>query len=130
METITHTIEFDTSPEEFYNAILDPVKHSAFTQSKAEINNIEGSSYTAYDGYIEGTNLELIPGKLIVQSWQANEKDWPEGHFSKITFHISPEKKGCKVIFIHDNIPDGMGEMYEQGWKENYWEKMKLFFKR
>jgi activator of HSP90 ATPase len=130
MEKIQHTIDFNVSPEEFYNAILDPVKHSAFTHTKVEISNVEGSSYSAYDGYIEGTNLELIPGKLIVQSWKASEDNWPEGHFSKITFRISAEKKGCKVEFTHENIPDGMGEMYDEGWKENYWEKMKLFFKK
>jgi activator of HSP90 ATPase len=130
MEKIQHTIEFNVTPEEFYNAILDPVKHSAFTQSKAEISDLEGSPYTAYDGYIEGTNLKLIPGKLIVQSWKAIEEEWPEGHYSKITFRISPDNKGCKVEFTHEDIPDGMGEMYDDGWKENYWDKLKLFFKK
>jgi activator of HSP90 ATPase len=130
LEKIHHTIEFNVTPEEFYNAILDPVKHSAFTQTKVDISNVEGSSYTAYDGYIEGTNLELIPGRLIIQSWKASEDNWPEGYYSKITFRISPENRGCKVEFTHENIPDGMGKMYDEGWKENYWDKMKLFFKK
>jgi activator of HSP90 ATPase len=130
MEKIQQTIEFAMSPEEFYNTILDAGKHSAFTQSKAEINDVVGDSYTTYDGYIEGTNLNLIPGKLIVQSWKAYEEEWPENHFSTITFRISSEKKGCKIEFTHEEIPDGMGKMYEEGWKENYWDKLKVFFKK
>ena len=130
MEKIQHNIEFSVTPEEFYTTILDAGKHSAFTQSVVEIDDKKGSHYTAYDGYIDGANLELTPYRLIVQSWKADEEGWPEGHFSKITFRISPEGKGCKVEFTHEGIPDGMGKMYDDGWKENYWDKLKEFFNK
>jgi hypothetical protein len=83
MEKIQQTIEFVVSPEEFYYTILDAGKHSSFTQSKAVINDVVGDSYVAYDGYIEGTNLNLIPGKLIVQSWKESYWDKLKVFFKK-----------------------------------------------
>ncbi len=60
-------IIFKTSPEEIYNALMDSKKHSLFTGGKAVIGKKVGDTYSSYDGYISGKNMELIPGKKIVR---------------------------------------------------------------
>ncbi len=130
MEGINQTIEFIVSPQEFYDTIMNSARHSAFTQSIVEIEDKEGTPFSAYDGYIEGKNIELLPGRLIIQSWRADEEGWPDNHFSKITFLINASPRGCIVEFSHEGIPDGMGKMYEEGWKENYWDKLKEYFEQ
>ena len=55
-------------PEAVYDAWLDSAAHSAMTGARAKIVKRVGGPYSAWDGYITGKTVELIPGKRIVQS--------------------------------------------------------------
>ena len=126
-KTVKQTVTFENvSPKEVYDALMDSKKHSAFTGQKAVISKKQGGKYYAYDGYHGGVNLELIPGKKIVQSWHAS--NWPEGHFGKATFNFSKSKNGTKLSFVHSGIPDFDFKGITNGWKEYYWEPMKEYF--
>ncbi len=73
------TISFEVSatlsatPETLYSAWLDSAKHSAMTGAAAEVSDKVGGTFTAWDGYISGKNIELEPGKRIVQAWRTVE---------------------------------------------------------
>ncbi len=43
------------------------------TGGSASINSDWGGEFEAWNGYIHGKNLELEPGKRIVQSWRTSE---------------------------------------------------------
>ena len=61
------------APEAVYDAWLDSAAHSAMTGGEAKIRRRVGDRYSAWDGYIEGATLELVPGKRIVQFWRTSE---------------------------------------------------------
>ena len=116
------------TPTEVYNALMDSKKHSAFTSSVCKIGKKEGSSYSAYDGYIKVKNVKLIPAKKIVQTWQAVDGVWPEDHFSEITFDLKAIPKGTEITFLHKDVPVNQVEEFKKGWPEHYWEPLKLYF--
>lgn len=64
--TIEQTVFFKAPPELVYEALLDAKKHSEFTGSPATANARVGSTFTAWDGYITGRNVELVRTKKIV----------------------------------------------------------------
>ncbi len=68
---IKQSVTFKASPHAVYEALMDSKKHSAFTGGKASISRVVGGKYTAYDNYVNGKNIELVPDKKIVQSWRA-----------------------------------------------------------
>ena len=125
---IQQTETFKANPHEIYEALMDSAKHSALTGSPANISREIGGDYSAYDGYITGKNLKLIPDREIVQSWRA--VDWPEGKFSTVTFILLPIPDGTRLNFTHVDVPDGTEEEFTQGWIDNYWEPMKAFFEK
>jgi len=125
---IHQTLAFNSSPHEVYEVLMDSKKHSTFTGGKATISRKVGGTISAYDGYIAGKNIELVPDKKIVQSWRA--VDWPEGVFSTITFLFSPVPEGTRLDFTHVDVPDGTEEEFAQGWIDNYWEPMKAYLDR
>ena len=43
------------------------------TGGEAEVSNVNGATFQAWDGYLEGSNLELGPGKRILQNWRTSE---------------------------------------------------------
>jgi uncharacterized protein YndB with AHSA1/START domain len=75
---------------DLYNALTDAKRVKAFTQSDASISAEPGRDFTMFGGSIEGRQVELVPGKRIVQDWRFNT--WPEGHYSKVR---------CLVLLLH-----------------------------
>jgi activator of HSP90 ATPase len=124
---IEQTVFFETSPHELYEALMDSARHAAFTNADAEISREVGGVFMVYSGYISGVNLELLPDKKIVQRWRA--MDWPEEHYSLVTFVFTAQKDGTQLDFTHADVPDGTEEEFRQGWIDNYWEPMQAFVK-
>ena len=122
---IQQTVTFNASPHAVYEALMDSTKHAAFTGSKASLSREIGGSYMAYDEYITGKNIELVPDQKIVQDWHAS--DWPEGYFSRITFELTAVPEGTRLDFTHADLPEGTEEEFTQGWIDNYWEPLKAY---
>ena len=125
MKAIKQVVNFDASPHEVFELLMDSKKHAAFTGSKAKISRkINGKIY-AYDGYIEGKNLEIVKDRKIVQSWRGS--DWDKGIFSKAEFKLERNGKGCKLTFTQTYVPDEAYADIRQGWIEHYWTPMKEY---
>lgn len=121
--TIRQRATFRASPHEVYELLMDGKKHAGFTGAPASISRKAGGAFTAYDGWIEGQNLELVPDKKIVQRWRGT--DWPAGHFSTATFALKAVKGGTELAFTQTGVPEEHAKDISEGWKEHYWEKMK-----
>ncbi len=122
-KTIRQSATFAASPHAVYEMLMDSRKHARFTGEKAKISRTVGGTFSAYDGYITGVNLTLEPDKEIVQSWRGS--DWPEGHFSKVTFSLEEVKGGTRLTFRHSGVPEEFYEDIKQGWRDYYWTPMK-----
>ncbi len=126
------TIEFEIStiipatPEAIYRAWLSSEGHSAMTGASAEITDELGAEFEAWDGYITGRNLELEPGRRIVQAWRTSEfgEDEPD---SRLEVTLEPVGDKTKLTLRHTGLSPG-GEQYEQGWVESYFEPMIDYF--
>jgi uncharacterized protein YndB with AHSA1/START domain len=125
--TIEQTVLFDASPEDVYDALLDPKKHSAFTGSPATTSARKGATFTAWDGYITGKNLELARGKKIVQEWRTTE--WPDGYpVSRLELTLTEKKGGTELEMVHSKVPAEQVADYSSGWKSAYWDPLKEYF--
>lgn len=113
-------------PEEVYKAWLDSKGHSKMTGSKAKVSDKVGGSFEAWDGYISGSNLELKPGKKIVQTWRTSEFAESEED-SRLEITLAPAKGGTRLTLRHSNLP-AHGEQYRQGWVDSYFDPMKEYF--
>jgi activator of HSP90 ATPase len=128
MKTIKQTEFFPSvKPRQIYDAFLDGKQHSAMTGAKATADSHVGGKFTAWDGYISGTNLELDPGKRILQEWQTSE--WPEGAPpSHLEWTFVEKEGGTEVTMVHSKVPASQSESYKQGWIDYYWTPMKAYF--
>ena len=125
-KTIHQSVTFKASPHDVYEALMDSKKHSKFTGFKASISREVGGKINAYGGYIEGVNVKLVPDKNIVQKWRGS--DWPDEHYSTVTFELKKSGKGTKLIFTQIDVPEEHYEPVNKGWVEHYWDKMKETF--
>ncbi len=107
---------------------MDSAKHAEFTGGEAHISREVGGKFSAFDGYSQGVNIELVPDHKIVQSWRAG--DWPEDHYSKATFIIEEDKGYTRLTFMQSGVPEDRYDDIAQGWQDYYWEPMKKMLER
>ena len=126
------TIEFTVtafipaSPNEIYAAWLDSAGHSKMTGSPAHASAGPGQPFDAWDGYIRGKNVELEPGRRIVQSWRAASYKDSDGD-SQIEVVLESVDGGTAVRLTHTNVPDDQAS-HEPGWTTHYFEPMTTYF--
>jgi uncharacterized protein YndB with AHSA1/START domain len=123
--TLTATIP--ASPQDIYEAWLDSVGHSQMTGGAAQMSDQIGAEISAWDGYISGRNLELVPGERIVQSWRTSE--FGDAHRdSTITVILQSLGDGTLLTLEHSNVPEEHRSYEEGGWQSNYFEPMAAYF--
>jgi activator of HSP90 ATPase len=129
-KSIKQTAIFNAPPKEVYGMLMDSKKHSDFTGSKANISSKVGGKFSAWDGYNYGENLRLVEGKLIEQTWRAD--DWPDGAVSKVVFKLEPAAKGkkTKLNFVQTGVPASFAKDISDGWKEYYWKNMEEYIEK
>jgi activator of HSP90 ATPase len=121
--------EFKTTPQKLYQAWLNSELHTKMTGSKAIIKGEIGFGFSAWDGYITGKNLELVPNQKIKQAWRTTEFDQnQEDSLVEITFEeIKPNL--TKLTLKHSNLSI-KDEQYKQGWEDFYFKPMKAYFNK
>lgn len=113
--------------KDIYTAWLNTKKHTEMTGGEASCNDKIGKSFTAWDEYISGKNLVLVKDEYIKQSWRTVEfADDQEDSILEIYLkEIKPNLTEIKLI--HSNLlPQDI--KYKQGWIDNYFEPMKMYF--
>ncbi len=112
---------------EIYETWLNSEGHAAMTGSAAQVDGKVGGKFTAWDGYIFGTTLDLTPNQRIVQAWRTSEfpDDAPD---SRVEILLEEMEAGTKLTFIHSDMPEGQAESYRQGWDDFYYKPMKEYF--
>lgn len=127
-ETITLSTLVPAPPDIVYQAWLDSEDHAAFTGGgEAFIDPRVGGRHRAWDGYISGVILELLPGSKIVQSWRNSE--FPEGApDSRLEIHLSIAGGATRLTLVHSDLPESQGKALEKGWEEYYFAPMRAWF--
>ena len=79
--TIHQANTFKARPKRIYDILMSSREHAAMTANgSAKVSRKEGGAFYCHGGWIGGRNVELVPGKRIVQAWRA--KNWPKGIYS------------------------------------------------
>ena len=124
--TIHQELEFNASPQQLYEALLDSKQFTEFSGRPAEINREVGGAFSLFKGHIIGRNLELAPNERIVQAWRV--VTWPEGTYSIVRFELKPQGAGTRLVFDHIGFPEGLHDHLAAGWEENDWSLLKKYF--
>lgn len=125
--TIRQTVLLPGTPNEVYRALTTSKGHTGFSGARARIEPKVGTTFTVWGGYIHGKNLELVPGKKIVQTWRPSEETWPQDYYSTVSFTLAPSKDGTRLTFVHSGVlPDHAGHL-SSGWKKSYWDPLRTY---
>ena len=112
---------------EIYSAWMSSDGHTAMTGSPANVDGKVGGKFTAWDGYIFGSTLELEPDRRIVQAWRTSEfpDDALDSHLEILFEEVA---EGTEVTLTHSDMPEDQVHSYRQGWEDFYFKPMKEYF--
>ena len=116
---IYKTATLPASGEELFGMYLDSSTHAAFTGMPAQIGKENGSSFTAFDGMLNGTMLHIAHSRLIVQSWRSVAfKD--EDPDSTLIISFTSKGNAGHIDLVHLDVPDHDMDGVTKGWDERY----------
>jgi uncharacterized protein YndB with AHSA1/START domain len=121
---IHQEVTFSASPDRVYQLLTDSEKFAAATGRPATIG-AEGATFSIFGGYIEGRQIELVPGQRIVQAWRG--MDWAPGAYSVVRFTLTREGESSRLTLDHDAYPEGQSPMYPT-WHEHLSANWPVFY--
>lgn len=128
-KTIKQKVRFKASPEVVYSLLADSRRRTEVTGRKAEVSPNIGGAFSSDNDTVTGVNVDLAPGKRIVQAWRRS--DFPEGIFSMATFTLTPTSDGgTELVLTHRGVPKWLIDDTEENWRHDYWTKMKAYLAR
>jgi activator of HSP90 ATPase len=123
--TIQQRVLFPASPKTLFEMYLDSRKHAAATGAPAKMSRRISGSWSAHGGQISGTNLLILPGRLIVQAWRAAH--WKKEDVSILVLKFSKAPGGARVDLVHAGVPTYDHKGVREGWVKYYWKPWKKY---
>ena len=128
-KTIKQRVKFKAGPATIYDLLADSEKHSAVTGRKATISREVGGKFSTSANDVTGINVDLVPGRRIVQAWR--HRRFPEGVFSMAAFTLTPTPDGgTELVLTHRGVPKDLIPETEQTWRDQYWSRIKAYLDR
>jgi uncharacterized protein YndB with AHSA1/START domain len=124
--TVTMAVHLPCSPAKLYRMYLDPKLHAAFTGAPVKIAARVGAPFEAFGGAITGTILQLVPNRLIVQSWRSTNF-YRRDLDSTLVLSFWPEKRDGRIELTHINVSDSDFAGVSEGWSKYYWTPWRDF---
>jgi uncharacterized protein YndB with AHSA1/START domain len=118
--TIQLAATLPAHPDRLFDMYLDPAEHEAFTGAPVTISARAGAPFRAFGGVLTGTVLQVVPKRLIVQSWRSSNFTSTDPD-STLVLTFWPEKEGGRIELVHVNVPEQDFAGVSQGWQKFYW---------
>jgi uncharacterized protein YndB with AHSA1/START domain len=83
-----------------------------------------GGEFSTDAGQVTGVNVDLVPGRRLVQAWR--RKDFPEGIYSMAAITLAPiPGGGTELVLTHRGVPKDLLDQIEDYWRFVYWAPMR-----
>ncbi len=133
MADILHEVTIAVLPEKVYRALTEEQGLSAWWTDHIEAKATVGSTLKAsfmVDRHPLVHQMEVLtlePGSKV--EWAIRHGGYPDWNGTRITWDLSPEEKGTKVLFGHRgwNSTDGTFALVKNGWAV-YLASLKEYF--
>ncbi len=127
--TIQLAASLPATPDRLFDMYLDPVEHAAFTGSPVTIAPVAGASFRAFGDVLTGTILQVVPKRLIVQSWRSPH--WgPTDLDSILILTFLPDKSDGRIELTQVNVVDEDFAGVCHGWEKYYWTPWRAYLTR
>ena len=126
---VTMAAVLPKAPSRLYSMYLDPQQHAAFTGAPVKIAARVGARFAAFGGALSGTILQLVPNRLIVQSWRSTQFGKRDID-STLVLSFWPDPGGGRIELTQVNVADSDFAGVSEGWSKYYWKPWRAYLTR
>lgn len=90
-------------PARVYELLADAAALSGLSGKGGAAARSAGAEFTAFDGYVTGRQVELVPGERIVQAWRFPV--WAPGVYSIVRFTLAAGDGGTILAIDQEGEP-------------------------
>lgn len=127
--TVTLALDLPCPPARLYAMYLNPKIHAAITGAPVKIAARPGARFEAFAGTLTGTILQVIPKRLIVQSWRSTQFGKRDLDSTLILSFFALDKGG-RIELTHVNVADGDFGGVSEGWSKYYFVPWRTYLTR
>jgi activator of HSP90 ATPase len=123
---ISQSVVLPAPAESLFAVYTDPAKHAAITGAPVVISAEPGSPFRAFNGALTGAILQIIPQRLVIQSWRStkfNDGD-PD---STLILAFTPEGTNGRIDLVHLDVPTHNYQGVVEGWETHYWSPWRRY---
>ena len=123
---ISQSVVLPAPAERLFAMYIDPAKHAAITGAPVAISAEPGAPFQAFNGALTGALLQIIPRRLVVQSWRStkfNDGD-PD---STLILAFTPGGTNGRIDLVHLDVPDHNYHAVVEGWETHYWHPWRRY---
>jgi activator of HSP90 ATPase len=106
------------TPSQVYSVLADASALSALSGLNGKPAFAEGEEFSAFDGNVTGRQIELVPGRRIVQAWRFPR--WEPGVYSVVRFELAPANDGTRLTIDQHGEPEHWHEHIDTNWPTFY----------
>jgi len=125
VKNLRQTVTIHATPHAVYTALVDPKEHATFSGGAAKMVAKPGGRFEHYDRSLVGFVVHLEKDRRIVLAWRST--GWPEGHYSIADLSLSKVAGGTRLEFSQFGIPASDFADISDGWRQYYWEPLKVY---
>jgi len=117
---ISQSVVLPAPAESLFEMYTDPAKHAVITGAPVAITIEPGSAFQAFNGTLTGATLQIIPRRLVIQSWRSTKfNDGDPG--STLILAFTPEGTNGGIDLVHLDVPAHNYQSVVEGWETHYW---------
>ena len=124
--TIHLETTFPCVPARVYELLTNGAKLAEVTGRSGKGGGSEGAAFSLFNEWLEGRQIELVPGERVVQAWRF--RDWEPGVYSVVRFTLRREHEGTRLIVDHEAYPPAFHDHLATNWAPFYFEPMAKHF--
>ncbi len=127
--TISLAAALPAPPAQLYRMYLSARQHAAFTGAPVTIAARAGADFAAFDGALRGRILQIVPNRLIVQSWRSTA--WAVRDLdSTLVLTFWPQGRNGRIELTHVNVADSDFAGVSEGWNKYYWGPWRAYLEQ
>jgi activator of HSP90 ATPase len=116
--SIRQQLMIPAQPAQVYDVLVDAAALSALCGKSGEAGRAEGDAFTAFDGFVVGRQVELVPAVRLVQAWRFPA--WDAGTYSIVQFSLGAEQGGTRLVIDQHGEPADWHDHLEANWPTFY----------
>jgi len=117
---ISQSVVLPAPAESLFEMYTDPAKHAAITGAPVTISFEPGSPFHAFNCVLTGATLQIIPRRLVIQSWRSTKFN-DEDPDSTLILAFTPEGTNGRIDLVHLDVPAHNYQSVVEGWETHYW---------